>query len=107
LSQDKAVRLVAHGYVGPGINAFCRCCRSGPKSKFLCETCLHVCKAPHLGFGGGPRCPAGHGLMRDMGDKWRPAKKARRTVPPLLAYQRYPGRGYPSDGELLLERLRG
>jgi hypothetical protein len=45
------------------------------------------------------------GSMRDMGDKWRPAKKGKRSVPPLLAYQIWPGRGYPSDGELLLEKL--
>lgn len=95
---------MSKGYVGPHLwwLGLCRCCKSGPKAKFLCEACLHVTKAPH---GGKPRCPAGHGPMRDMGDKWRPAKKSKRSVPPLLAHQRWPGRGYPSAGELLLEKL--
>lgn len=93
---------MAHGYIGSTFPTYCRCCRSGPKSKFLCEKCLHVCKAPNNGT---PYCPAGHGAMRDMGDKWRPPKKGKRTVPPLLAYQLWPGRGYPSDGELLLRKL--
>lgn len=36
---------MAKGYWGPP-NLGCPCCSSGPKSKFLCEACLHVCKAP-------------------------------------------------------------
>jgi hypothetical protein len=90
---------VAKGYIGigPTVLTYCRCCRSEPKSKFLCEACLHVCKAPN---GGTPYCPAGHGAMRDMGDKWRPAKRSKRTVPPRLPYQRW-----PSAGESLLAKI--
>jgi hypothetical protein len=40
--------------------------------------------------------------MRNMGDKWRPPRKAKRTVPPLLPYQR----GWPSAGEVLLAKLQ-
>jgi hypothetical protein len=39
--------------------------------------------------------------MRYMGDKWRPAKKGKRTVPP--DQNRNPWS--MSDGELLLEKL--
>jgi hypothetical protein len=39
--------------------------------------------------------------MRNMGDKWRPAKKSKRTLPPLLPYQQ----GFPGAGEALLEKI--
>lgn len=70
---------MARGYWAPTWAQFCRCSRSGPKAKFLCETCQHVCKAPFEGGPPGPSCPAGHGPMTNMGDKWRPAKKRKRT----------------------------
>lgn len=91
---------MARGYIkfGESRPCMCRCSYSGPKAKFLCEDCLHVCKAPHDGH---PLCPAGHGPMRYMGDKWRPAKKGKRTVPP--DQNRNPWS--MSDGELLLEKL--
>lgn len=91
---------MAKGYVrfGESRPCQCRCSYSGPKAKFLCEACLHVCKAP---WDGSPHCPAGHGPMRNMGDKWRPPRKAKRTVPSLLPYQR----GWPSAGEVLLAKI--
>jgi hypothetical protein len=89
---------MARGYIGPTRPSFCRCCVSGPKSKFVCEKCLHVCKAPH---GGAPHCPHCRIVMRDMGDKWRPAPRRQRTLPELLPYQR----GFPSPGEALLEKI--
>ncbi len=78
----------------------CPCCSSGPKSKFICEECLHVCKAPNRGA---PLCPACRTPMRNMGQRWRPARKGKRDVPGLLPYQR----GFPSPGEELLARLEG
>lgn len=91
---------MSRGYVRSGDSrpCACRCSYSGPKAKFLCEACLHVCKAP---WDGSPSCPAGHGVMRNMGDKWRPPPLRRRTVPGLLPYQE----GLPGRGAQLLEKI--
>lgn len=88
---------MARGYWGPGVIT-CRDCNSGPKSKFICETCLHACKAPN---GGSPHCPRCRTAMRNMGQRWRPAKRGRRKVP-----LRYPVR-LPSPGERLLAKITG
>ena len=48
------------------------CSKSGPKAKFCCPTCGHVCKAP---WEGSPVCPRCRIPMVNMGDKWRPMKK--------------------------------
>jgi len=107
---------MAEGYWGPGWNG-CRCCHSGPKAKFLCLECGHVCKAPD---GGSPRCPFGHGPMQAMGQKWRPGPKrnrsrirpttstSRRYVERMLTVEEWVARGRyrsPSPGETLLARL--
>jgi hypothetical protein len=88
---------VSRGYWDYSYMASCPCCSSGPKSKFLCTECLHVCKAPNRGA---PLCPACRTPMRNMGQRWRPAKKGKLEVPP-------PRQGLPSPGEQLLARLTG
>jgi|SRR6185437_2533220 len=87
---------MAKGYWGPASTS-CICCSSGPKAKFLCETCLHVCKAPK---GGNPHCPECRTEMRNMGQRWRPSKKSKRTMPEIREF-----RWYPPAGVVLLERL--
>lgn len=67
---------MARGYWGPG-NSSCRCCHSGPKDKFYCPPCDHVCKAP---LGGTPHCPHCREPMVNMGHRWRPARKGKRSM---------------------------
>lgn len=89
---------MAKGYWGPPSTS-CICCSSGPKAKFICLECLHVCKAPK---DGNPSCPAGHGEMKNMGQRWRPAKKSKRTKPEPLPYVAF----YAiTSGKALLEKL--
>ena len=64
------------GYWGSGITS-CRDCHSGPKDKFWCPPCDHVAKAP---AGGTPHCPFCRQPMLDMGHRWRPGKKGRRSM---------------------------
>jgi hypothetical protein len=75
----------------------CRCCHSGPKEKFQCPRCAHVCKAP---IGWDVTCPLCRVQMINMGHRWRPVKKRKRVVEVRPAYRR------KSDGEQLLERLQ-
>jgi hypothetical protein len=77
----------------------CRCCKSGPKQKFACAACDHVCKAPWDDFV--PRCPFCREPMVAMGHRWRPGKKGRRVIPPPRRHR------IPSPGEALLARLKG
>lgn len=86
---------MAKGYWGPPSTS-CICCSSGPKSKFICGECLHVCKAPNAGH---PHCPQGHGEMIYMGQRWRPAKKSKRVMPEIKSY------GWPPAGVTLLEKI--
>ena len=65
---------MAKGYHGPPRPFFCRCCKSGPKAKFCCQICGHICKAPWEAH---PRCPGCQVDMVCMGDKWRPERKKR------------------------------
>lgn len=63
---------MAEGYWSKSWWRSCRDCKSGPKAKFCCEICGHVCKAP---WEGSPVCPGCQLPMVCMGDKWRPLKK--------------------------------
>lgn len=65
---------MAKGYWGPPTMG-CICCHSGPKEKFWCETCDHVCKAPN---GWTPKCPTCGVKMLNMGHRWRPGPKGDR-----------------------------
>lgn len=89
---------MARGYWGP-TNTSCPCCSSGPKAKFLCGECLHVCKAPK---NWSPSCPSGHGEMINMGQRWRPAKKSKRKMPEPLPYVAFYAR---TPGQALLEKI--
>ena len=64
----------------------CRDCKSGPKAKFCCRVCGHVCKAP---WDYHPCCPQGHGALVCMGDKWRPLKKKHWKVNAAAAQERF------------------
>lgn len=88
---------MAHGYWGaPSLG--CRCCSSGPKGKFWCRSCDHVCKAPN---GSSPHCPLCRKPMLAMGQKWRPARKGKRCMPP--SWQLPPV--FLPPGQQLLARL--
>jgi hypothetical protein len=85
---------MARGYWGPSCWS-CRCCHSGPKEKFWCQPCDHVCKAP---TGHAPHCPYCQQKMTNMGHRWRPGRKGKRTAtgrtyalrhPPLLPWEPY------------------
>jgi hypothetical protein len=65
---------MAKGYAGASCQS-CRCCHSGPKEKFYCEPCDHVCKAP---LGWQVTCPTCREPMLNMGHRWRPGPKGDR-----------------------------
>jgi len=67
---------MAKGYFGASCMS-CRCCHSGPKEKFYCKACDHVCKAP---LGWTPKCPTCCEPMLNMGHRWRPGRKGKRTT---------------------------
>jgi hypothetical protein len=92
---------MAQGYWISQLRVWCLCCRSGAKAKakFICETCFHVCKA---GYNQTPHCPACRVPMRNMGGKWRPAKKGKRSLPEPLPYVAFYTK---SPGEALLEKI--
>lgn len=81
----------------------CRDCHSGPKEKFWCQACDHVCKAP---VGGTPHCPHCRKPMLNMGHRWRPGKKGKRSMehsrPQVNALW-----APESPGRALLRRLGG
>jgi hypothetical protein len=64
------------GYWGPPAMG-CRCCQSGPKEKYFCQPCDHVAKAP---LGVRVLCPFCRGVMTNMGHRWRPGRKGKRTL---------------------------
>jgi hypothetical protein len=74
------------GYWGPR-NLGCRCCHSGPKEKFWCQSCDHVAKAP---VGWRPACPFCCQPMTGMGHRWRPGRKGRRGTPADLRHASQP-----------------
>lgn len=88
---------MAKGYWEQSYWPSCPCCSSGPKAKFICAECLHVCKAPKSWT---PHCPKGHGEMINMGQRWRPAKKNKRVMPEVRVYQ-----GWPKPGVTLLDKI--
>ena len=73
-----------------------RCCKAGPKQKFVCAACDHVTKAP---WEAQPVCPRCRKPMTAMGDKWRPGKRGRRVIPERTVHR------LSSPGEQLLARL--
>jgi hypothetical protein len=86
---------MAQGYWGPRAYG-CVDCHSGPKEKFWCQPCDHVCKAP---LGWDPHCPYCRQPMLNMGHRWRPGKRGKRT----LAHSNQDRVAYRSAGELLLK----
>lgn len=65
---------MAKGYSGPSAPG-CVCCHSGPKEKYYCQACDHVCKAP---LGVTVTCPGCREPMLNMGHRWRPGPKGDR-----------------------------
>jgi hypothetical protein len=87
------------GYWGPPAMG-CVCCHSGPKEKFWCQPCDHVCKAP---LGWKPLCPFCRAPMTNMGHRWRPGKKGKRKA--TGTYRQYPDQG-PSWWQMPGTKLR-
>jgi hypothetical protein len=75
---------VSQGYWGSDWPS-CRCCHSGPKEKYWCRECDHVCKAP---LAWTPLCPRCRQKMENMGHRWRPGKKGKRKDTPKSTHGR-------------------
>jgi len=88
---------MAQGYWDHGYMGGCPCCRSGAKDKYICLECLHVTKGIRPVS---PTCPTCRTPMKNMGQRWRPSKKSKRTMPEIREF-----RWYPPAGVVLLERL--
>lgn len=86
---------MSQGYWAPTYWQGCPCCHSGAKDKFYCQPCDHVCKAP---IGWDPHCPYCRAPMLNMGHRWRPGKKGKRS----LAHSNQVRPEYLSAGEILL-----